>query len=233
MFREGIMTTKKAIAYIRASTNPELQANSVAIQTAIINRFIESHDYTLTDTYVEYRTGSDDERVEFNKALQQAISTNSALVTWKVDRLARSMSIFSRIQNHLHLLRFCELGDSEPNIMVLSVLLGVATQERINTSVRVKAAYQTMKAANPNLRWGDSNMANNAQPIGIKVRKANASRFNLKIQRAVSDLRLAGYNDLSILVAKLAELGIMTRRGNSFTVRNLSRVLNYEVNQHG
>ena len=175
------MTAKNAIAYIRASTNPELQANSVAIQTAIINRFVESHAYTLTDTFIEYRTGSDDERVEFNKALQQAIKTNSVLITWKVDRLARSMSIFSRIQNHLHLLRFCELGDSEPNIMVLSVLLGVATQERINTSVRVKA----------------------------------------------------GYTDMKVLVDKLTELGIMTRRGGSFSVRNLSRVLNYEVQHNG
>ena len=143
------------------------------------------------------------------------------------------MSIFSKIQNHLPLLRFCELGDSEPNLMVLSVLLGVATQERINTSVRVKAAYQTMKAENPNLRWGDSNMAKNAQPIGVKVRKANASKFNMRIQGVVSDLQLAGYTDLRILVAKLTELGIMTRRGNSFTVRNLSRVLNYEVKNNG
>ena len=227
------MTAKTAIAYIRASTNPELQANSVAIQTAIINRFVESHAYTLTDTFIEYRTGSDDERVEFNKALQQAIKTNSVLITWKVDRLARSMSIFSRIQNHLHLLRFCELGDSEPNIMVLSVLLGVATQERINTSVRVKAAYQTMKAENPNLRWGDSNMAKNAQPIGVKVRKAKAAAFNMRIQSVVSDLRLAGYTDMKVLVDKLTELGIMTRRGGSFTVRNLSRVLNYEVQPNG
>tara|TARA_R110000851_G_scaffold272854_1_gene425574 strand:- start:45 stop:728 length:684 start_codon:yes stop_codon:yes gene_type:complete len=227
------MTAKNAIAYIRASTNPELQANSVAIQTAIINRFVESHAYTLTDTFIEYRTGSDDERVEFNKALQQAIKTNSVLITWKVDRLARSMSIFSRIQNHLHLLRFCELGDSEPNIMVLSVLLGVATQERINTSVRVKAAYQTMKAENPNLRWGDANMAKNAQPIGVKVRKAKASAFNMRIQSVVSDLRLAGYTDMKVLVDKLTELGIMTRRGGSFSVRNLSRVLNYEVQHNG
>lgn len=227
------MTTKTAIAYIRASTNPELQANSVAIQTAIINRFVESHGYSLSETFIEYRTGSDDERVEFNKALRTAIDSNSVLITWKVDRLARSMSIFSRIQNHLHLLRFCELGDSEPNIMVLSVLLGVATQERINTSVRVKAAYQTMKAENPNLRWGDSNMAKNAQPIGVKVRMANASSFNMRIQSVVSDLRLAGYTDLRILVAKLNELGILTRRGNSFTVRNLSRVLNYEVQTNG
>ena len=100
------MTTKQAISYVRASTCPEQQANSIAIQEAIISRFVETHGYTITDSFIEYRTGSDDERVEFNKALQLAIKNNCVLVTWKVDRLARSMSIFSKIQNHLHLLRF-------------------------------------------------------------------------------------------------------------------------------
>ena len=225
---------KTAIAYVRASTNPELQANSIAIQEANIGRFIEAHGYDLTETFIEFRTGSDDERVEFNKALALAISTDSVLVTWKVDRLSRSMSIFSRIQNHLHLLRFCELGDSEPNVMVLGVLLGVAHQERINTSVRVKAAYQTLKTQDPNLKWGNPNMATTAQPVGVQVRKENASRFNARIQAICDDLNKAGYCNLNVLVLKLNQLGIKTRRGSTFSVRNLSRVLNYSTrSNHG
>ena len=55
--------------------------------------------------------------------------------------------------------------------MVLSVLLGVATQERINTSVRVRAAYETMKQNDPNLKWGNPNMGELVQPLGIEVRK--------------------------------------------------------------
>ena len=104
--------------------------------------------------------------------------------------------------------------------------------KNMSTSALIKAAYQTMKASNPNLRWGDPNMATNAQPIGVKVRKENASKFNKKIQHIVYDLKLAGYSDLKILVDKLNQLGIMTRRGNTFTVRNLSRVLTYEVNHN-
>ena len=227
------MGKRTAIAYLRASTTVELQANSIAIQEAIIDRFIQQHDYELVEVYVDWASGKDDERVEFNKALRQAIKTKSVLVTQRIDRLSRSMSIFSRIQDHLHLLRFCELGDTEPNIMVLSVLLGVATQERINTGIRVRAAYQTMKSNNPDLRWGNENMATNCQPIGIIVRKSNASKFNARIQAIVSDLKLAGYTDTKIIVDKLNELGIMTRRGNEFSVRNLQRVLSYEVQTNG
>jgi len=227
------MSKRTAIAYMRASTTPELQANSIAIQEAIIDRFIQQHGYELEEVYVDWASGKDDERVEFNNALRHAVQSGSVLVTWKVDRLSRSMSIFSRIQDHLHLLRFCELGDTEPNIMVLSVLLGVATQERLNTSIRVKAAYETMKAKNPSLKWGNENMATNCQPLGVIVRKNNAAKFNARIQSIVSDLNLAGYTDTKIIVDKLNELGIMTRRGNEFSVRNLQRVLSYEVNNNG
>tara|TARA_Y100000310_G_C20686171_1_gene819159 strand:+ start:739 stop:1407 length:669 start_codon:yes stop_codon:yes gene_type:complete len=218
---------KVAYGYARASTDATLQKNSVAIQEAIIQRFAESHGYELKTIYVDYCSGSDDERVEFNKALNRAKLEKATLITWKVDRLSRSMSIFSRIQNSLHLLRFCELGDTEPNVMVLGVLLGVAYQERQNTSVRVKAAYRTLKAEDPNLAWGNPNMATTAQPAGIKVRKANAAAFNSRIQSICDDFRKAGYCTRASLAVKLNELGFTTRRGSQFTADNLRRVLNY------
>jgi len=219
--------SKIAYGYSRASTNPDLQANSVAIQEAIIERFASQHGYELRHIYVDYRTGADDERVEFNKALERCVNEQATLITWKVDRLSRSMTIFSRIQDHLKLLRFCELGNTEPNVMVLGVLLGVAYQERLNTSVRVKAAYRTLKEKDPSHKWGNPRMATTAQPIGVKVRKANALNYNSKIQDICIDFRKAGYCTLSSLAVKLNQLGITTRRGNQFTASNLRRVLNY------
>ena len=111
--------------------------------------------------------------------------------------------------------------------MVLGVLLGVAYQERLNTSVRVKACYQTMKAQNPDLKWGNPNILNDAQPLGLKVRKANAKTYNERIQSMVSDFRLAGYCTMTQLSLRLNEYGVTTRRGNQFTPQNLRRVLNY------
>ena len=185
--------------------------------------------YELKSSFVEYRTGADDERPEFNKALQLAIKEGATLITWKVDRLSRSLSIFNRIQNHLPLLRFAELGNTEPNIMVLSVLLGVAHQERINTSERVKATYRTLKEQNPSHPWGNPNIMTTAHPLGLKVRKANAASFNARIQAICEDFKKAGYCTLNSLAVKLNELGMTTRRGNPFTCSNLHRILNYGV----
>lgn len=220
---------KNAISYIRASTDPSMQKNSVAIQKAIIENFCTSHGYIITETFIEYASGGDDEREAFNAALSMAVETGQNLVCWKVDRCARSMSIFSRIQDHIHLLRFCELGDSEPNVMVLSVLLGVAYSERVNTSVRVKAAYKHLKEEDPNHPWGNPNILTDATPKGLQIRKANARVHNQHVQSVCEDLRKAGYCTLRDLADRLNLLGITTRRGKPYTTTNLHRVLHYEA----
>jgi DNA invertase Pin-like site-specific DNA recombinase len=222
------MNTRQAIAYVRASTNPDLQANSISIQTDLLQAFAKQHNYEITNVFVEYSSGGDDERPVMNEALEHAISNGVNLISWKVDRFARSLSIFSRIQEHLHLLRFTELGDTEPNVMVLSVLLGVAYQERKNTSIRVKASYKYLKAKDPNLAWGNPNMASNVQPIGQQKRISNAVAFNTKLQGIVNDLRSAGYSTMNEIAYRLNEMNITTRRGKPFTKNNLQRVLQYK-----
>jgi DNA invertase Pin-like site-specific DNA recombinase len=220
---------KTAFAYVRASTNPKLQKNSIQVQKDVINRFAERSGYKIVEYYVEYRTGADDDRVEFNRVLDRCVSEQAYLLTWKVDRMSRSLSIFKTIQNHLHLFRFAELGDTEPNLLLLSVLLGVAHQERLNIGVRVKATYKTLKAKNPDHPWGNPNMGTVVQPLGEQVRKANALTFNTRIQDLCNDLRKAGYCTLSQLAVKLNEIGVSTRRGSSFTPSSLHRVLQYGV----
>ena len=227
--KRELMMSKTAYAYLRASTNPKLQKNSVAVQKAVIERFAEQCGYDVVEYYVEYKTGADDERVEFNRVLDRCVSEQAFLLTWKIDRMSRSLSIFKKIQNHLHLFRFAELGDTEPNLLLLSVLLGVAHQERLNIGVRVKATYETLKAANPDHPWGNPNMATHVQPLGEKVRKSNARIFNVRIQDLCSDLRKAGYCTLNDLAVKLNEIGMRTRRGSQFNQSNLHRVLNYGV----
>ena len=220
---------KQGYGYLRASTDPKKQQNSVDVQKAVIDRFAELCGYQIKQYFIEYKSGADDERPVFNEALNQCITEQAFLITWKVDRMSRSLSIFKKIQNHLGLLRFTELDDSEPNLLLLSVLLGVAHQERINTSVRVKATYQTLKAQNPNLLWGNPRMSEDVQPLGEATRIRNAGNFNRKIQSLCDDFNRAGYCTLREKVVKLNEIGLTTRRGSPFTQSNLHRILNYGV----
>lgn len=220
---------KSAYAYIRASTNPKKQVNSINVQKAVIDSFAQRNGYEIQQYFIEYKSGADDERPVFNEAFNKCVSERVTLITYKIDRLSRSLSIFKKIQNHLGLLRFTELDDSEPNLLLLSVLLGVAHQERINTSVRVKATYQTLKAQNPNLLWGNPRMSEDVQPLGEATRIRNAGNFNRKIQSLCDDFNRAGYCTLREKVVKLNEIGLTTRRGSPFTQSNLHRILNYGV----
>lgn len=221
------MTAKRAISYIRASTSEEMQPNSLAVQMSILNNFAKVHGYEFVQNFVEYQSGTDDERVEFNKALQTAIDEDLTLICIRVDRLARSLSIFSKIQDQLHRLRFCELGDTEPNLMVLSVLLAVAKQEAINTSTRIRATFKALKDANPNRKFGNPHMATDVQPLGQATRVANAKKFNDRIKLICNDLRSAGYCTIPQLVVALERLEIKSRRGRPINYANLYRILNH------
>tara|TARA_R110002020_G_scaffold135565_1_gene302731 strand:+ start:2940 stop:3623 length:684 start_codon:yes stop_codon:yes gene_type:complete len=220
---------KVANAYYRASTNERLQANSLEVQRAIVRAFADRNGYELKNEFVEYASGSNDDRPAFNEALQNSIAKNEVLICWKVDRLSRSLSIFNKINDHLHLLRFAELGDTEPNLMVLSVLLGCAQQELENTRIRVRETYRLLKEQDPSRKFGNPNIVKDAQPKGLKIRMDNAREFNTRIQGIVADLRMAGYN-LTQCVAQLNdELKITTRRGCLWSAPALCRVLKYQA----
>jgi len=220
---------KVANAYYRASTNEKLQANSLDVQRAIVRAFAARNGYELKNEFVEYASGSNDERPAFNEALQNSILKNEVLICWKVDRLSRSLSIFNKINDHLHLLRFAELGDTEPNLMVLSVLLGCAQQELENTKIRVRETYRLLREQDPSRVFGNPNIVKDAQPKGLKIRIDNAKVFNIRIQRIVADLQMAGYN-LTQCVAQLnEELKITTRRGSLWSLPSLCRVMRYEA----
>ena len=219
--------SKRAYAYLRASTNPKLQKNSIEIQKSVIGQFASTHGYEVCDYFIEYKSGADDNREMFNLWLERCISENAFGISWKIARMSRSLGIFKKVQDHLNLLRFCELGDQEPSLLTLSVLLGVAHQERINTSTRVRATYKALKEKDPEYPWGNPNMAEKVQPLGEAKRIENAKAFNEKIQLICRDFQNAGYCGRKELAVKLNQVGLTTRRGTAFTQKNLQRVLAY------
>ena len=215
---------KRAISYRRASTNESNQANSLAVQEAVIDRFASAYGYEIESSFCEYASGRNDEREQFNLALAYAVENDCFLIMWKIDRCARSMTIYNRIAKHLHRIRFCEIGDSEPQLMVLAVLLAAAENESVNTSVRVRTAMAHIKANDPSVRFGNPRIMETAYPLGLKVRQTNAKQFNDSILKLVQDLESAGHSDLRSICVRMNELGISTRRGKPWTYSNLYRI---------
>lgn len=219
------MNTKRAISYLRASTNIDKQKNSHNIQRDVIADFADRHGYVLEREFSEYESGTDDARVEFNKALDYVRENDCVLIIYRLDRCARTLTAFSLFNDILDKIRIVSMGDTVPNLMLIGVMLTIAAQESINTSVRVKATIKHILESDPNRVWGNANIFADHGQAAIAVRVNNAKKFNEHIRKVVADLAMAGYTSLSSQVERLNELGIKSRRNKPFNYHSLYRVL--------
>jgi len=216
---------KQAITYLRASTNEAKQANSLNVQREVINNFVSTNGYEVVREFSEYQSGTDDSRAEFNKAVEYARDNNCYLIIYRLDRCARSLTAFSIISDILPMIRIVNMGDVEPNLMMIGIMLTIAAQESVNTSVRLKATIKHLLENDPSRTWGNQNLYAEHGSKAIAVRQANATSFNTRIKGIVADLDLAGYTTLTAQVIRLNELGIRTRRNKPFSYHNLHRLL--------
>lgn len=219
------MEHKRAIIYLRASTNEDKQANSLNIQREVIKAFCERHNYVIEAEFSEYQSGTDDYRPEFQSALSYARDNNCYVIIYRLDRLCRTLTAFSHINDILHMLRFADMGDIQPSLMLIGTMLSVAAQESINTSVRIKATIAHLLKMDPDRTWGNQNLYEEHGHKGLKVRQDNAAKYNSHIKSIVDDLHKAGYASIDQQVARLNEMGFTTRRGQQFNYQNLYRIL--------
>tara|TARA_B100000427_G_scaffold232437_1_gene195536 strand:- start:233 stop:901 length:669 start_codon:yes stop_codon:yes gene_type:complete len=216
---------KTAIAYVRASTNEDKQSNSLNIQREVINNFATTNGYDVVREFSEYCSGTDDSRVEFNKAVEYARETGCTLIIYRLDRCARTLTAFSIIDDILPQMRIVNMGDVEPNLMIIGVMLTIAAQESINTSVRLRATIKHLLEKDPSRTWGNQNLFAEHGAKAIEVRQANAMAYNTRIKGIVADLSLAGYTTVTAQFQRLNELGIKTRTNKPFTYHNLHRLM--------
>ena len=76
--------------------------------------------------------------------------------------------------------------------------------------------------------WGQGSKTA-AWENSLKIRSANAAKFNKKIQIICTDLHYQGHYSIQSKAAKLNDMGIRTRRGCTFSRSSLRRILEYEI----
>tara|TARA_R110002110_G_scaffold145320_2_gene334730 strand:- start:1424 stop:2086 length:663 start_codon:yes stop_codon:yes gene_type:complete len=215
---------KTAAIYVRASTDATKQANSMDVQHAVIAAFANANGYNIVKVFEEYESGRDDERAQFNAAINYTRQEGCYLLVNKCDRFARSMGVFAKCQDILPMMRFAELGNVEPSLLTLSILFAVAANESLMTGARVKATMSLLKEKGQT--FGNPNILTDAHPLAIKAIKHNAKSFNDGIKSILDDLRKAGYKSTKSLVDRLNSMGIKTRTNGAWTYHNLYRVIN-------
>ena len=222
---------KTCVIYARKSTNDKgnaaRQANSLDVQISVLRDFARQNDCLVEKVFVESASGRDDNRQVFQQALDYSRTQNTLILCYRLDRLSRSNSFYSRIKSDLHRFRIAQLGWREPDEFIVNLLLAVAANESKILGLRISQTIQHLKKNDPDRKFGNPNIRTTAVPAALKVRKANARAFNQKISSLLKELNEVGYATLQAKADRLNELGITTRRNASWTRSSVRRVLNY------
>ena len=143
----------RVVIYARVSTTNHGQ--DVSMQTRDLEQFAQARGWTLTDSYVDRGiSGSKDRRPELDRLMADARRRRfDAVIVWKFDRFARSVSHLLRALETFHALgiEFVSLSEqmdtSTPTgKMVFTVLGAVAELERSLIVERVKAGLRNARA---------------------------------------------------------------------------------------
>jgi DNA invertase Pin-like site-specific DNA recombinase len=225
--KRKIETMTKAATYRRRSTSGNnTQKNSLRIQQEVIEMFAATNGYEIVENFSDSKTGTNNLREGFQSALEWLRQDKDrVLIIRNASRCARNLSVWAEIEDLIPQLRFVELGDQEPNLLVLSVLLSMAAQESRNISNRVKAAYKSIKAVNPDHKWGNKEALMQVRAEGEAVRIKNANEYASKIVEINNLLEASGVTTLREKAERMNAMGFTSRRGGRISFAGLQQTL--------
>src|SRR5450755_3366484 len=147
------MASNRVAIYARVSTNNHGQ--DVSLQTRELEQFAQARGWRLVDSYLDIGiSGSKDKRPELDRLMADAHKRRfDAVVVWKFDRFARSVSHLLRALETFNALGVAFVSLSEQmdtstptGKMVFTVLGAVAELERSLIAERVRAGLRNAKA---------------------------------------------------------------------------------------
>lgn len=217
---------KKYIAYYRVSRKEQgISGLGLSAQKNSVEKYVEGQDGIILDAYTEIETGTNKrERVEIQKAIQQAKNEGAVLVIAKLDRLARNVSFISSLMDAG--IEFLAVDMPSANNFTIHIFSALAEQEAKLISSRTKLALAELKKkgavlGNPN------NLTDKAREQGVKTIRENAinNDRNRQAQSVITSCKEKGMSYRQI-AEYLNQLNFKTRYGNQFmapTVHQLYR----------
>jgi DNA invertase Pin-like site-specific DNA recombinase len=211
---------KQFVLYYRVSTRRQgdsglgLDAQRRDIEL-YLNTFAEV-PFEVLEEFTDIRSGKDDDRPEFWKAVDLAEKTGATLVVAKLDRLSRRVSFISAVmeRKRLNFIVACMPNADKFNLHIYACL---AEQEREFISLRTKQALAPMK--------GTGKLGGNRGNIDKlnEAARQTADTYAMKVMDTIEPLRQAG-RTLQQIADTLNKTGVKTARGGKWypsTVKNV------------
>lgn len=219
----------KAILLARVSTKEQGKSKlGLSSQIEYMRAFCATHNIEILDVMEEVVSGA--KELEDRPVLQSAMKVakqnkGSFILTYKLDRLSRSMWMISSLMRKGIQFRTVELGLDADNFQIY--LYGaLAEKERELISQRTKSALQQLKLSNPDIRLG-SNNENNAKALKVSRQKqaSNARDYAESIRSDVEESIRIGMSSRRKIALFLNNCEIPTSRGNKWSAKSVHNLL--------
>lgn len=224
-------STKKAVAYLRVSTEGQEDKFGLEAQRQQIQDYADENGYDIVSWHEEVGSGAK-ERPILESIVEGTVVANppiEAVLVYKNDRVARDMKLyfyylFKLEQKNIRLIAVKEdFGNYDPSIVSLlrAMFQFVAEQERTNITRRTLAGRK-VKAQVGGYCGGKT-------PYGYKSENKEliVDEYEAEVVRTIFDCKSRGMSD-ALIVNRLTELGFKTRAGSLFQSSNIISIRKHE-----
>lgn len=153
---------EKFIGYVRTSTGK--QVLGLEEQKSRIHHFIQTSGDELIDIVIEQESGSNNNRIQLEYALNLCVRNGYTLLFTKLDRLSREVEFLFTLKSRGVKLRCIELP--ELNTLTLGIYGSIGQWERETISNRTKRALDELKKSGVKL-GSPQNLTNDARQKGV------------------------------------------------------------------
>lgn len=228
------MANGRYISYLRVSTQRQGESGlGLEAQRHAVATYLNGGDWKLAKEFVETESGKNNDRPALDKALRACRLQNATLIVGKLDRLARNTRFLLKLveESGSRGVVFCDLPhipEGPTGKFMVTQMAAVAEFEGAAISARTKAALAASKKELGGRRvsakaW--AGIAAEGRKLGAAARSRQASAWAADVLPVIDDLRESGATTLQAIADGLNERGIVTRRGNTWTPIQVSRVL--------
>lgn len=225
----------KYVAYFRVSTRRQGQSGlGLEAQQQAVESMAARNEATLLCSYTEIESGKSTKRPKLAEAVRHAKLTNSILVVAKLDRLARNFHFLRTLKESK--LKFICCDNEHANELTIDLLAVIAEHEAKAIAARTKAALAVVKVRGKKLgsaregHWEGREDQRRAgiekgQPLAVAENSRKAQEHYCDFLIPEIKIRREAGASLEQIVSWLNGQGFTTRRGNSFTVTAVWRLI--------
>lgn len=211
---------KKFVVYYRVSTRKQGESGlGLEAQRRDVGLFFDSYaqeQYEILEEFTDVESGTNDQRIEFNKAVELTKKHKATLLVAKLDRISRKVSTIALLMEQIN---FKVASMPNADKFQLHIYAALAEQERDFISKRTKAALASAKARGVVLGGNRGNI-DRANQAASEKSKRNAERYRVHIETVMR----SGIKTYKGVADRLNEMGIKTSRGGRFQAIQVSRL---------